>query len=97
MKNIKDFIFESNIDIEDIESDLSEWWEERINIDGYNNRREYERDVKLMSNGNNDELVNVAIDALIVEYKWPKNEINKFRNDITNILTQLAKDKLKKL
>ena len=97
MKNIKDFIFESNIDIEDIESDLSEWWEEHINIEGYNNRREYERDVKLMSNGNNDELVDVAIDALIVEYNWPKNEINKFRNDITNILTQLAKEKLKKL
>ena len=94
MKNLKDFITESNTDLEEMIDDLSEWWGDHINSNGYENNREFRKDMEAMAKGLNDPLVDSAFYALSGEYGWSEHEVDKNADDLIEVLTQWAQDKL---
>ena len=94
MKNINNFIMERNNDLEDMTQDLAEWWDEHINADGYENNSEYRKNMEAMIDGKNDQLVDMALDALVNDYDWSEHEVEKNRKDFIIVLKQWAKDNL---
>ena len=97
MKDLKKFILESSSDLEDMTNDLSEWWDEHINADGYESNKEFREEMEAMTNEVNDPLVDMALDALVNDYDWSEHEVEKQREDLIIVMKQWAEDELENL
>ena len=97
MKDLKNFILESSSDLEDMTNDLSEWWDEHVNSDSYENNKVFREEMKAMTNEENDPLVDMALDTLVNEYDWSEHEVEKQREDLIIVMKQWAEDALEDL
>lgn len=97
MKDLKKFILENSSDLEDMTQDLSEWWDEYINADGYDNNKAFRQDMEAMTDEANDSLVDMALDALVNDYDWSEHEVEKQREDLIIVMKQWAEDELENL
>ena len=95
MKDIKNFIYESSQDdLEDMTSDLSEWWDTHCTEDGYDSRYAFMDDMKAMADEENDSLVDDAFNYLEDECGWDRKDIEHWEEDLIAVLVQWASDQL---
>lgn len=86
MKNINKFINESIRDIDNILDEVSEWFWNNCNEDGYDNRRQRREDFEAMADKSNDMMVDQCIDYLDLS----DAESDKYYNDIVDKLAKLC-------
>lgn len=90
MKSLREFINEA---FDEDEIELA--FDNVVSSDGYDSDSQRKRDLKAMSKGGNDMLVDDVINKLEVEYKWSSNDTTKYHDQIADKCQELAKMYLK--
>jgi hypothetical protein len=86
MKDINKFINESLRDLDDILDEVSEWFWNNCDEDGYDNRRQRREDFEAMADKANDMMVDQCIDYIDLS----DEESDKYYDDIVDKLAELC-------
>lgn len=93
MKNLKEYITEGFFDLDDLKKDLKEWWSDYVDSLAPEDETEYKKTLKNIADGK-DELIRQAIRQLHTDYQWSHQNIDKYENDIIEIMKEKAKNTL---
>ena len=95
MKNLKEYISEGFCDLDNIKNDLKEWWSDYVDSLRPEGETEYKNTLKNIADGK-DELIRQAIRQLHTDYNWSHQDIDKYENDIIDIMKSMAQNILDK-
>ena len=92
MKDIKNFILESNEHLEEITADMRSWWDKNYKSDNYD-----KDDIIAMYHKKNDMIVDDVFNYLEKTCKWSRSDLNKYEYNLIEALAQWAKEAVKEL